>query len=394
MIWTTGLGSFDLERHPATNNPTLRAWNAADDLVIAHLLGDENVTGDIEVVPTDLSGRILVVNDAHGALACAFADRDITSWTDSHLSELAARGNLDRNGLDAESVRFVAATDTPEGPFDLVIVKVPKHLGLLEWQLARIAPVADSDTKIIGAAMTRHLHNSTLDLFSSMLGPTRTSRAAKKARLVHTLHPSGAAAAPSAATTTFRTDGGVTVVNYPGVFSAKKLDLGTRTMLEHLPVFPGSPDVIDLGCGNGVLGTTIAAANPDASVTFVDESHLAVAAARATYLATIGDDEQATFAVGDALSSWRDGAVPADESVDIVVNNPPFHDDHALSDATAWQMFGDAHRVLRGGGELWVVGNQHLKLHLKLQRRFGNCEVIGSNPKFVVLRAVKGPAGS
>ena len=67
----------------------------------------------------------------------------------------------------------------------------------------------------------------------------------------------------------------------------------------------------------------------------------------------------------------------------------------ATTDSTAWRMFAGARRALRPGGELWVVGNRHLGYHLKLRRIFGNCEVIDSNPKFVVLRSVKGgPAGS
>jgi 16S rRNA (guanine1207-N2)-methyltransferase len=70
-----------------------------------------------------------------------------------------------------------------------------------------------------------------------------------------------------------------------------------------------------------------------------------------------------------------------------VVNNPPFHDDHAVGDATAWRMFRDAHRALRPGGELWVVGNRHLGHHAKLGRLFGGCTTVAANPKFVVLRA-------
>lgn len=77
------------------------------------------------------------------------------------------------------------------------------------------------------------------------------------------------------------------------------------------------------------------------------------------------------------------------ESVDLVINNPPFHSQRATSDHTAWGMFTGAKRALRPGGELWVIGNRHLGYHLKLRRLFGNCEVLASDPKFVLLRAVK-----
>lgn len=87
--------------------------------------------------------------------------------------------------------------------------------------------------------------------------------------------------------------------------------------------------------------------------------------------------------MGDGLAGVPDG------SVDLVLNNPPFHTHQATSDATAWRMFTGARDALRPGGELWVIGNRHLGYHLKLRRLFGGCEIMASDPKFVVLRAVK-----
>ncbi|MGW9367216.1 class I SAM-dependent methyltransferase, partial [Streptomyces albidoflavus] len=77
-------------------------------------------------------------------------------------------------------------------------------------------------------------------------------------------------------------------------------------------------------------------------------------------------------------------------SVDLVLTNPPFHSHQAVTDATARRMFAGARRVLRPGGELWVVANRHLGHHRQLRRLFGNCATAASDPKFVVLRAVKG----
>jgi 16S rRNA (guanine1207-N2)-methyltransferase len=78
-----------------------------------------------------------------------------------------------------------------------------------------------------------------------------------------------------------------------------------------------------------------------------------------------------------------------DESIDLVVNNPPFHQANVIGDAIAWQMFIDARRVLRKDAALYVVGNRHLGYHTKVKKVFGNCEMITSNRKFVVLKAVK-----
>ncbi len=52
-------------------------------------------------------------------------------------------------------------------------------------------------------------------------------------------------------------------------------------------------------------------------------------------------------------------------------------------------MFADAQRVLRPGGELWVVYNSHLPYLTTLRRTIGRSTVIGQNPKFTVVRSVK-----
>ena len=68
---------------------------------------------------------------------------------------------------------------------------------------------------------------------------------------------------------------------------------------------------------------------------------------------------------------------------------PIFHQGEAITDHIAWQMFSDAHRVLPQGGELWIVGNRHLDYHNKLKRLFANAQVVASNSKFVILKAIK-----
>ena len=72
----------------------------------------------------------------------------------------------------------------------------------------------------------------------------------------------------------------------PGLFSADRVDDGTRLLLDHLP--PGAPrTVLDLGCGWGALGLPVAARHPQAHLTLVDRDVLAVTAS--TLNATLND---------------------------------------------------------------------------------------------------------
>ncbi len=330
---------------------------------------------------------MVVVGDRWGALVTALAAHEPVQITDSHLAQEATRANLARNGVAPGAVRLLTTQDPPPARIDVLLVRVPKSLALLEDQLLRLAPAVHAGTVVVGTGMVKEIHTSTLALFERVLGPTRTSLAEKKARLI-LCTPDPALERPANPwPLTYRLPedagavGGRTVVNHAGVFCADRLDIGTRFFLRHLPA-PGARRVVDLGCGNGVVGTAVALADPDAEVLFTDESFQAVASAEATYKAN-GVPGHAEFRVGDGLAG-----VP-DASVDLVLNNPPFHSHQATTDATAWRMFTGARRVLRPGGELWVVGNRHLGYHVKLRRVFGNSRLVASDPKFVVLKAVK-----
>ncbi|MES5820311.1 methyltransferase [Streptomyces sp. RG80] len=376
---TTPWGELALARFPEDPRDRLRAWDASDEYLLKHLAERE--------IP--LSGTVVVLGDRWGALVTALAAHRPVQITDSYLAQEATRANLARAGVEAGAVRLLTTQDPPPDRIDVLLVRVPKSLALLEDQLLRLAPAVHEGTVVVGTGMVKEIHTSTLKLFERILGPTRTSLAEKKARLIFcTPEPSPKPAAGSPWPYSYALPDGIgpvsgrTVVNHAGVFCADRLDIGTRFFLGHLPVGEGAQRVVDLGCGNGVVGTAVALANPEAEVLFVDESFQAVASAEATYKAN-GVPGQAEFRVGDGLAGVSAG------SVDLVLNNPPFHSHQATTDATARRMFTDAERALRPGGELWVIGNRHLGYHVTLRRLFGNSRLVAGDPKFVVLKAVK-----
>jgi 16S rRNA (guanine1207-N2)-methyltransferase len=378
---TTPWGELALTRFPDDPRDRLRAWDASDEYLLRHLAAED--------VP--LTGAVVVVGDRWGALVTALAAHRPVQISDSFLSQEATRANLAHAGVEPGTVQLLSTQDPPPGRVDVLLVRVPKSLALLEDQLSRLAPAVHKGTVVVGTGMVKDIHTSTLRLFERILGPTRTSLAEKKARLIF-CEPQPSTAPPANPWPYGYTlpDGigavsGRPVVNHAGVFCADRLDIGTRFFLQHLPDSPESPDarrIVDLGCGNGVVGTAAALADPGAEVLFVDESYQAVASAEATYKAN-GMPGHAEFRVADGLTGVPDG------SVDTVLNNPPFHSHQTTTDATAWRMFSEARRALRPGGELWVVGNRHLGYHLKLRKLFGNSQLVAGGPKFVVLKAVK-----
>jgi 16S rRNA (guanine1207-N2)-methyltransferase len=64
-----------------------------------------------------------------------------------------------------------------------------------------------------------------------------------------------------------------------GVFSKRRVDLGTRLLVESM-VLPGEGCVLDVGCGYGVVGIAAAVFNANLRVVMVDVNERAVGLAR------------------------------------------------------------------------------------------------------------------
>jgi len=375
----THSGEYQLERLPKIENDTLRAWDAADELLIQTVLADYS---QLLVTPP------LIANDSFGALAVAFSEYPIHSWSDSFMSHLATSHNLSLNQLSALP-KLIPSMEELDGTYDLVLIKIPKTLSLLEDQLCRLKPHIHPKTVIIGAAMSKHIHTSTLKLFEKIIGTTTTSRATKKARLIYAQNDQQEIAVSPYPKLIKDESTGIQLKNLANVFANDRLDIGTRFFLETIKKHLNqdredatqAPNIIDLGCGNGILGIAAKQLIPNAKISFTDESYAAVASAKLNYIHETPDKscDDAEFVISNSLDQYQGDAA------NLILCNPPFHQAYAIGDHIAWSMFKQSQEQLQENGELWVVGNRHLAYHIKLKKLFGNCQTIASNKKFVVL---------
>ncbi len=367
-------GSFALARYPQQRRDALRAWDAADEYLL-HYLSEQNRPAPDQ--------RILILNDAWGTLCTALADRAPQALSDSLLAHRATRDNLARNRLNIDCIPLLNPMDTPAHSIDLLLFKVPKTLALLEDELHRLRSLLHGETTVIGAGMVRDIHTSTLDLCQRLIGPTHTSLAKKKARLIFCALDAALDPGPSPYPTRYALEGTDFILeNAANAFSRTHLDNGTRLLLKHIPHDVQKWRIADLGCGNGVLGLVAAARNPNAEVLFVDESFTAVASARTNFQRAFGP-RAAHFIAGDGLEECTPG------SLDLVLCNPPFHRQKAIDESVPWRMFHQARTALRRGGQLLVVGNGGLGHHARIKRLFGTCSSVESNGLFSVLSAHK-----
>jgi 16S rRNA (guanine1207-N2)-methyltransferase len=367
-------GSFVLNRLPHRPNELLRAWDAADEYLLEHLAELEQ--------PANC--RVLIVNDTFGALAVALHHMQPTAMSDSFLSQQATRVNLNNNQIAESNVILLSSLAPLTGTFDWVLVKLPKTLALLEDQLIRMRAHVTPQTQIMFAGMIKAMPSSIWALVERLLGKTTTSLAKKKARLIFAEFNPDLPECLSPYPVSYQLeDTDFTIINHANVFSRDSLDIGTRFFISHLPEQTGTQNIVDLGCGNGVLGLIAARLNPQAKLHFVDESFMAVASAQENFKRAFADSRLAVFSVTDGLTSY------AAQTVDLILCNPPFHQQNTIGDQLAVGMFKQSYQALRSGGELWVIGNRHLAYHAPLKKLFGNCAVVASNAKFVIFKSHK-----
>ncbi|MEQ5801278.1 class I SAM-dependent methyltransferase [Halomonas sp. H10-9-1] len=196
---------------------------------------------------------------------------------------------------------------------------------------------------------------------------------------------------PDAAWTTFDAELGserLTLTSHPGVFGHGKLDDGTRLLIKTLSGEGRAPiglagDVLDLGCGDGILAAWLA--RQGAGVTAVDVNAFAVEATRRSLAANqlAGEALSGETLESDVFSAL-DGRV-----FDAIVSNPPFHQERAIDYGPAARLIGEAPEHLRPGGALVIVANAFLPYPDLLERAFGGFEILADDRRFRVYRAVR-----
>jgi 16S rRNA (guanine1207-N2)-methyltransferase len=384
-LMISAMGELAVARVPYSVNETLQGFDQADVLALEYLQ---------EEALLNTQSRVVMVNEPFGAMTCAVTKAMValdgslpTLWSDSHIAHLGLQHNAYANKLPL--AHFVPAQKTPQGPFDLVLFRLPKSHALLRDQLQRILPQLTPSALIIMPIMVKHMDKAVYQLLESLLGTVTTSLARKKARLVFAGKPAGINSGKNKAalkqtlkpveTSWELPSYGLFLHHFSGVFSRTKLDAGAQVLL-HL--FPKGPfkKIIDLGCGNGIQAIFAAKKWPQCEVIGIDESYMSVASATINAKAN-GVAAQCAFIAGDCLTE-----IPS-QSADLILCNPPFHQERVMGDQIAMRMFAQAAQVLTANGEFWVVGNRHLGYHVKLKRWFSRVEQVGAHPKFVVLKA-------
>lgn len=376
------MSAFDFadlfRREQGSDDPDLMAIDGTDRFILdeaPHLHGDA----------LRHPGAVAIVDDQYGTLTLGaialHGASDVRVLQDSLVGELALGANAGTFGH-----RGFHHPPTFEEAFRdarLVLVRLSKSLDRLDEIARAVARHAAPDVVFVAGGRTKFMTLSQNDVLRRYFGEVVASRGRAKSRLLIATDPLRAQATRADVTDpwprrVFSDELGFTVAAHGGVFAGTALDLGTRVLLDEVEqALPDARDVLDLGSGNGVIATSLALARPTARIVATDVSSMAVASTRLTAeLAGVADRVSVVRSdAGDQLPG---------SSTDLIVCNPPFHADTAVSTEVAEAMFRNAAGILRPGGELWVVWNSHLRYRSALEREIGTTRQVVRTPRFTV----------
>lgn len=165
-----------------------------------------------------------------------------------------------------------------------------------------------------------------------------------------------------------------------GVFSKGSIDFGSTLLVEtfEMPDVKGS--VLDVGCGYGPIGLTIASAYPERQIQMIDVNERAVSLSQENaQLNGLGNVSIYTSNAFDAVN---------DDGFAAVLTNPPIR----AGKDVVFSFYEHAFAKLKTGGELWVVIQKKQgapSSMKKLELLFGNVSVEAKEKGYFILKAIK-----
>lgn len=165
-----------------------------------------------------------------------------------------------------------------------------------------------------------------------------------------------------------------------GVFSKSEVDFGSRVLIDTFKVPAIEGDVLDVGCGHGPIGLSIAKTEEDRVIHMVDINE------RAVQLSQQNAD-------GNGVQNVRiyesDGLTEVSKTdFAAILTNPPIR----AGKETIFRFYEDAYAKLKVDGELWVVIQKKQgapSTFDKLEEIFGQVEVVDKVRGYWIIRANK-----
>jgi 16S rRNA G1207 methylase RsmC len=164
-----------------------------------------------------------------------------------------------------------------------------------------------------------------------------------------------------------------------GVFSPRAIDEGTLLLMKYLN-FTKDDKCLDLGCGYGPIGLSVAKSCPDGEVHMVDKDFVAVELSNNN--AKLNNINNAQAYLSDAFLS-----VNKDNYFDQIISNVPAKVGREQLSIILY----DAYDALKPGGRITFVTINGLRHFIKdnFKSVFGNYKKLKQGQKYTISQAIK-----
>ena len=163
-----------------------------------------------------------------------------------------------------------------------------------------------------------------------------------------------------------------------GIFSKKHVDFATDFLIRTI-YSEVKGDILDVGCGYGVIGITLSRNKNVSNVTMLDINHRALELANRNAKANKANNLK-------VIES--DGFENINNSYDTIITNPPIR----AGKSVIYKIYEDAKKHLKAGGILFLVINKKHGAPSTIEylnELFGNCEVVDKKSGFNILKCIK-----
>ncbi|MFZ7943170.1 class I SAM-dependent methyltransferase [Neobacillus sp. 19] len=165
-----------------------------------------------------------------------------------------------------------------------------------------------------------------------------------------------------------------------GVFSKREVDFGSRLLIESFVMPEAEGLVLDVGCGYGPIGLSIAKAYPGSRIHMVDVNERAIQLAKEN--AVLNRIENVEIYESDRLFSVKENNFAA------ILTNPPIRAGKKI----VHEIFEQSCEHLVSGGEIWVVIQKKQGAPSaieKLKELFSHVETIDRSKGYFIIKAIK-----
>jgi len=163
-----------------------------------------------------------------------------------------------------------------------------------------------------------------------------------------------------------------------GVFSKKEVDFGSRVLIEAFTYPEVDGDILDVGCGYGPIGLSIAKETMDRKVHMVDVNERALALAKEN--AALNQIGNVVIYESDRLLQVKGNKFAS------ILTNPPIR----AGKKVVHDIFEQSYEHLVNNGELWVViqKKQGAPSALeKLEQLFQEVDVVDKQKGYFIIKA-------